>query len=91
MFHHFIAAKRREDSTCEVIGSTFRLFQMLRVRHSTRNSPDVDGTFPQVERWRNWARESLVRHVTLNINRIHWSTWCAGFWVASVFMAYVMS
>eukprot|EP00913_Durusdinium_trenchii_P008059 g7558.t1 len=46
---------------------------------------------PQVERWRNWARESLVRHVTLNINRIHWSTWCAGFWVASVFMAYVMS
>lgn len=24
---------------------------------------------PQVERWRSWARESLVRHVTLNINR----------------------
>ena len=24
---------------------------------------------PQVEHWRSWARESLVRHVTLNINR----------------------
>ncbi|CAK9104099.1 unnamed protein product [Durusdinium trenchii] len=30
---------------------------------------------PQVERWRNWARESLVRHVTLNINRTLLSAW----------------
>lgn len=32
-------------------------------------------TDPEVERWRNWARESLVRHVTLNINRTLLSAW----------------
>ncbi|CAJ1435299.1 unnamed protein product [Effrenium voratum] len=30
---------------------------------------------PEVQRWRGWARESLVRHVTLNINRTLLSAW----------------
>ncbi|CAE7497655.1 ptges2 [Symbiodinium sp. CCMP2456] len=30
---------------------------------------------PEIERWRSWARESLVRHVTLNINRSLASAW----------------
>ncbi|CAE7924721.1 Ptges2, partial [Symbiodinium sp. KB8] len=30
---------------------------------------------PEIQRWRTWARESLVRHVTLNINRSLASAW----------------
>ncbi|CAE6932095.1 ptges2 [Symbiodinium natans] len=30
---------------------------------------------PEIQRWRSWARESLVRHVTLNINRSLASAW----------------
>lgn len=30
---------------------------------------------PDVQRWRSWARESLVRHVTLNINKTLIEAW----------------
>mmetsp|Transcript_6163 Transcript_6163/g.14064 ORF Transcript_6163/g.14064 Transcript_6163/m.14064 type:complete len:307 (-) Transcript_6163:88-1008(-) len=30
---------------------------------------------PEVQKWRSWARDSLVRHVTLNINRSLSSAW----------------